>query len=462
MVANIASAAAQPAHRWFAAGLAVLLILSALLAWLGGTMALPILPAFQPMIVAAVMLSGAVTAYLLFGQFMLSGVAALALLAAAYQFNALMSGVHLLLLAGQPGGAAWTWHFWHFGQLLLLIGFALLQAVAPAATLPGRKHLVWPIGITLASVGVAAALALLAILGSPLWRSSDMLAPFAFAATLLGLLLFLAMTGARTLLQLWLAMALLASLLEAALTAVAPPFSLGWYCAGLDGLFAGASLLIAVGHEVTVLYGRLDDLNRRLEQLASIDRLSGLANRRLFDQRFSLEWRRAVRERAPISLAMIDIDWFKRFNDSYGHLQGDQCIRRVSALIAGLARRPSDLVARYGGEEFVVIMGGTDESGAALLAGRIAEAVQAERIPHATNEAAGIVTVSIGISTWRPRQGDHRSWLIEAADHALYAAKHAGRNRVLAGRCTPGVLPGALIAEIGAEEAEDPEIAGVG
>jgi len=190
--------------------------------------------------------------------------------------------------------------------------------------------------------------------------------------------------------------------------------------------------------------------------------LSRLANRRLFDQRFSLEWRRAIRERAPISLAMIDIDWFKRFNDTYGHLQGDQCIRRVSAVIGGLARRPSDLVARYGGEEFAVIMGGTDESGAALLAGRIADSIRAERIPHELNEATGTVTVSIGVSTWRPSQGDHRSWLIEAADHALYEAKHAGRNRVLAGRCTPGIVPGVLVAEIGEEEAEDPEIVGVG
>jgi diguanylate cyclase (GGDEF)-like protein len=478
MVANIASATATSTHRWFATALALLLLLSAAASVMVETLPLPVIPAFQPMIAAAVVLSGGVTAFLLFGQFVLSGVPSLALLSAAYLFVALMSAVYALIQEGvpsasheflaSPNSAVWIWYFWHFGQLSFLVAFAVVHARFPRSMLAERKGSLWPLGMVLATSSLAAALTLLATLGeaslpSLIGPAGIGLSYAAIVADCLGLAVFLAITASRTLLQLWLALALLAATLEAALLPHSPVFSLPWYWAGLNGLFAGASVLLVVCHEMTVLYGRLDELNRRLGQLASVDRLSGLPNRRQFDQRLTLEWRRALRDRAAISVAMIDIDWFKLFNDTYGHLQGDQCIRRVAAAIAACARRPADLAARYGGEEFAVIMAGSDETGAEQLAQRIAAAVRAEQIPHEKNAVTGIVTVSVGIATHRPRLGDHKSWLVEAADHALYEAKGTGRNRVVAGQCVPGIVPGVLASRLDDEEdGDDADAAGAG
>jgi diguanylate cyclase (GGDEF)-like protein len=472
MVANIASTAAAPAHRWVAAGMALLLLLIAVFA-ATEPISLPVIPAFQEMVAASVGLSGAVIAFLLFGQFMLSGVPSLALLAVCYLFGALMSVAYALIVQGMTpgasdfladsGSAVWLWSFRHVGQLVLLIAFAAVQVRFPGPVAVGRRNTAQSLSMVLATGLGVMALTLLATVGLPLLPAltgpiGEHLADFVLVTDLVGLGLFVAIARLRTLLQLWLALALLAAAIEALLLPQAPPFSLSWYWAGLNGLFAGAGILFVVCHEMTVLYGRLDELNGRLEQLASIDRLTNLANRRQFDQRLALEWRRARRDRAAISVAMIDIDWFKLFNDTYGHLQGDQCIRRVAAAIAGCARRPTDLAARYGGEEFAVIMA-TGEAEAEQLAQRIATAVRAERISHEKNAATGLVTVSIGVATYQPRLGDHRSWLVEAADNALYAAKEAGRDRVMTGKVVPGIVPGVLAERMG--DNEDPDETGM-
>jgi two-component system chemotaxis family response regulator WspR len=176
----------------------------------------------------------------------------------------------------------------------------------------------------------------------------------------------------------------------------------------------------------------LEAKNAFLERLTAIDGLTGTANRRRFDEALAAEWRRARRDGTELSLVLIDVDFFKMYNDHYGHLEGDDCLRKVaSALTAGL-HRPGDLVARYGGEEFVVILPGTDVVGAGIVAEALRAAVEALALPHARSAVGGCVTISLGSATLSPKDFDDSgdtTALIKGADRALYQAKRSGRNR---------------------------------
>jgi diguanylate cyclase (GGDEF)-like protein len=167
-----------------------------------------------------------------------------------------------------------------------------------------------------------------------------------------------------------------------------------------------------------------------LENLSSIDGLTGIANRRRFDERMDAEWRRARRGRFPISLALADIDFFKQYNDHYGHPAGDSCLRSVAGTMAGALRRPADLAARYGGEEFALLLPETGGAGALHLAEGLRTAVEALGIPHARSGIAGSVTVSIGLATFLPSADEDPAAVILMADKLLYHAKKSGRNRV--------------------------------
>ena len=167
-----------------------------------------------------------------------------------------------------------------------------------------------------------------------------------------------------------------------------------------------------------------------LQRLTTLDPLTGIDNRRRFDAYLSAEWGRAAREGQVLSLAMIDIDHFKPFNDRYGHAHGDRCLTRVAAALQASVLRPADLVARYGGEEFVCVLPDTDLAGAEQLAERMRAGVQALAIAHGTSSATGYVTISVGIAAVTPQTDDSANSLVEAADQALYEAKRSGRNRV--------------------------------
>ena len=173
----------------------------------------------------------------------------------------------------------------------------------------------------------------------------------------------------------------------------------------------------------------LHDTNARLTVLAALDGLTGIANRRSFDERLAQEWHRSARHRKPLALAMIDLDNFKQFNDLYGHLAGDQCLKAVAAALAKEVQRPEDFVARFGGEEFALLLPHTSAEGAHHVLQRLREAIYALGIEHIGN-SWGKVTVSIGYSAVTPTQGDGQSRLIQLADAALYQAKSVGRNRV--------------------------------
>lgn len=175
---------------------------------------------------------------------------------------------------------------------------------------------------------------------------------------------------------------------------------------------------------------QLLDTNLVLQRLIKSDGLTGLANRRYFDEYLEIEWSRALRDQNELALLMIDVDYFKAYNDQHGHVAGDQVLRRVGEALRASCTRASDLAARYGGEEFAVIMPGTAAGGARLQAEKIRREVEAMGIPHDLPKTGSAISVSIGIATIRPSpEGDPLS-LVVKADEGLYLAKHGGRNQV--------------------------------
>jgi diguanylate cyclase (GGDEF)-like protein len=172
----------------------------------------------------------------------------------------------------------------------------------------------------------------------------------------------------------------------------------------------------------------VDQANRATRMQALRDGLTGLANRRCFNETIEREFRRATRYGQALSLIMMDIDLFKTFNDQYGHPAGDACLRAVSTAVQDALRRPGDLAARYGGEEIAVLLPGTDVAGAVQIVEDMQAAIRSLAIPHAASPY-GVVTLSAGVASWRPGRRI-ASWasLVEAADAALYAAKARGRN----------------------------------
>ncbi|PWC46670.1 diguanylate cyclase [Azospirillum sp. TSA6c] len=167
-----------------------------------------------------------------------------------------------------------------------------------------------------------------------------------------------------------------------------------------------------------------------LRSLSFLDGLTGIANRRRFDDAMAREWRRCARSNLPLSLIILDVDHFKAYNDHYGHQAGDECLRMVAELLSDRAKRPSDLVARYGGEEFVCLLPETDGPGAVRVAEGFRTGVAECRIPHAQSPVIPYVTISLGVATVIPSADGSPEQLAEMADQLLYRAKRTGRNRV--------------------------------
>ncbi len=178
---------------------------------------------------------------------------------------------------------------------------------------------------------------------------------------------------------------------------------------------------------------QLLDTNLVLQRLMNSDGLTGLSNRRHFDEYLELEWRRAIREQSQLSMLMIDVDYFKPYNDNFGHLEGDEALRQVAKAIRNSCSRPSDLPARYGGEEFAMVLPNTSPGGARLLAEKLRQSVAGMNIPHIAPVPGSSLTVSIGVATMTPQVGMQSRQLILDADKGLYQAKNNGRNQVAAG-----------------------------
>ena len=172
-------------------------------------------------------------------------------------------------------------------------------------------------------------------------------------------------------------------------------------------------------------------LGQRLQQLSTTDSLTGIANRRYLEEKLASEWARGVRSQQQLALIMLDVDYFKDFNDAYGHQAGDECLRLVTGAIRVACRRPGDFCARYGGEEFVVVLPETSEDDALLIADEIRQRVMTLEMEHATSEF-GLVTVSLGVAAAVPAKDGSYENLLRLADMALYQSKASGRNQVTA------------------------------
>ncbi len=176
---------------------------------------------------------------------------------------------------------------------------------------------------------------------------------------------------------------------------------------------------------------RLRERNAELAETVHLDPLTGVYNRRRLDQFVATEFRRAQRGDDPLAVLMIDVDFFKGYNDHYGHQEGDLCLKRIATLLRENTQRVGDLVARYGGEEFIAVLPGTDAAGAAALAERLCQRVRDAHMPHAASRIADHVTISIGVACAHPQRTEKPDTLISAADFALYRAKATGRDRVV-------------------------------
>jgi diguanylate cyclase (GGDEF)-like protein len=174
----------------------------------------------------------------------------------------------------------------------------------------------------------------------------------------------------------------------------------------------------------------LVEANKKLKDLLSMDTLTGIFNRRGFEQFLRLEWRRSEREGIPLSIILIDIDFFKEYNDKHGHLPGDACLKKVSNCLLAAIKRPMDLLARYGGEEFIVILPNTEAGGALNMAEAMRQSVEALNIIHGKSIVSPYITISLGVSTIIPARKSSQKEFINSADQALYRAKQGGRNKV--------------------------------
>jgi diguanylate cyclase (GGDEF)-like protein/PAS domain S-box-containing protein len=192
-------------------------------------------------------------------------------------------------------------------------------------------------------------------------------------------------------------------------------------------------------NHVEMILLAIEDITERkkaeeqLKLLASMDGLTGIANRRHLDNTLDLEWRRAMRSAKPLSLIIIDVDYFKNYNDVYGHLAGDSCLQKIAHTIRDSLRRAGNFVARYGGEEFVVILPDTNAEGAYLFAESLRKKIEDLNIEHKDSKAGKNVTISLGVCTTEPKKDSTQDNFISLADKALYKAKQGGRNRAVTG-----------------------------
>ncbi|HEV8689591.1 MAG TPA: sensor domain-containing diguanylate cyclase [Ideonella sp.] len=417
---------------------------------------LPKVWAFIPAYESALIVNDLVTAALLAGQFMIGRTQALRVLLCGYLFTGLMASAHLLsfpalfapagLLGGDTQTTAWLYMFWHAGFPLVVLAYT--RWPGEVARDHGTRR---ALGAGMAAAA-AAALALVLLTTTearrllPAIMDGNRYTPAMIGVVsvvwLLSLVALVELWRRRSpsVLDWWLRVVMCAWLCDIALSAVfnAGRFDLGFYAGRVYGLLAASFVLIVLLVENGWLYARLLDTASELQRLMSANALTGIANRRAFDEALEREWRRAQRGRAPLALLMVDVDHFKQFNDFYGHVAGDDCLRQLATVLARMAQRAGEMAARYGGEEFVVLLPGIDADEAARMAQRICQAVTQLDIAHAQSPTAQRVTVSIGAACVCP--GVERealanpTSLIQRADAALYAAKLEGRNRARVAR----------------------------
>jgi diguanylate cyclase (GGDEF)-like protein len=389
-------------------------------------------------------------AVLLWAQARVTLSAPLVVLAACYGATAAIMVPYLLLYHGMfpvlardidadPQASSWLWFAWH-----------ALFAAAPMAYLVARRAL------GRADRGmferlerralIAMVVVALVLIVPSVWDAA--LPPFiehsartvvAWACSAIVLALSVAaitmlyvQNRFRSILDVWLAIAGLCMIADVTLAICgAVPFSFGWYISRVYIVIASSTVLVALLIQTATVYAQLAQTADRLRDESLTDSLTGLSNRRAFDERLSQALADGARMSRGAAMLMIDVDNFKMFNDTYGHLGGDECLRDLAATVRGCISRTRDMVARFGGEEFAVVMAETDMRGALIVAERIRSAVEGMGIPQPREAQHRAVTVSIGATGIDDAAGMTPEAFIEQADRALYAAKETGRNKVV-------------------------------
>ncbi len=405
---------------------------------------------YMPATVAVTSFAKGLAALIFLLQFRRTGRWGLALISVAFLFSAVAAAVQLMLFPGvfSPSGwfgasaqsSPWMWVFAHVGFLVPVFMAAFAVPWAPAAH---SRRAVIAVGCVLLSLAATALLLLLAtrfvhqmpdLLSGTRYKNLGQ-GPAGICVWLSGWVTLIALwwgTRLRNRLQIWVAANVLTYLCETSLVlAAVSRFSVGWYFSGLMNLLATALLVIALVVELDDLYGSANAANDELHELSIRDSLTGAFVRRYLNEQLSIETGRARRLNQPLSILLIDVDLFKSYNDRFGHQAGDDCLVKVCNAAQRHLRRHGDFLARYGGEEFAVVLPNTGLAAAETVANRILGEVAALRIyPRSMDEPAP-VTVSIGVGSIDPESKMDERSVIEAADVALYAAKHAGRNRVV-------------------------------
>ncbi|ABC34169.1 sensor domain-containing diguanylate cyclase [Burkholderia thailandensis] len=430
------------------AGTFALLTLAALAATApNANLTLPAIGPFLPMSALTVFSTSLIAAFLLGAQFTIMRRPVLGTLAGTYAFVATTAALQLLaypgvfsttgLLGARRYSAAWIWMLWHGGFPLLVV-LAMLTRYRLAKRLDRTRHVgLWLAALAGAPVAAGIALGFVALyvdLPKPFTPSLDNTLPAANPAAIavwainLGAIVAAPFIGRmRTMLDIWLVVVLLACFADTSLNLLSTArFSAGWYVARLFGMFTPGILVCVLVWEVTMLYRRLYDAHASLVRTASHDALTMVYNRSYFNEQFERAFDYVRRHNLPIALVMVDVDHFKQYNDTFGHLQGDTCLAAVAAALSGVASRAADFVARYGGEEFAVVLPGTDERGAAAIAEQARQSV--ERLRIAADTSPGYVTVSAGYAATSGNPFETPGALVAAADAALYRAKMLGRN----------------------------------
>lgn len=431
------------------ASLGVLLMIASLFAIAYGRLPLSESYGYLGFYAATTFICEAFTAILLFSQFRNSGQFTFALMSIAYGWVALMAPFQIALLtntfsnvpvvSSTPDEAAWLWTFWHLGFPIIIALAMALDGGDPVAT---RHFKRWAV-FMYAAATVLALYCIFAVtfnwmdfpkLISEQTRYSSALSlivgPLVIMCNLIALCVVVIKGKFANAVYSWLALAMLAATCESIVVIYSGErFSLGWYAARGLNMVSSLAVITALLLETVHLHQTVVLQNRSLKRMATTDGLSGLANRRAFDERIVQEIKRSKRERQPLGLILLDIDHFKRFNDTYGHLNGDLCIKFVSRWLSQFAPRSTDMCARFGGEEFAILLPNTNEADAVELAHQIRRKLSHQSLELDNGEHV-IVTASFGVATLIATSEDDSNELIKIADEALYSAKREGRNRV--------------------------------
>jgi diguanylate cyclase (GGDEF)-like protein len=447
---DLGESPALPADRRRATAVAIVLVLFAGL--VAPVVAQPLFSSYPIFaIVIALSISAiAVTAALLWAQARVTRSAPLAVLALGYALTAIVMLPYMLFYRGlwpqliqwvsadvQTSG--WFWVEWHLLFVCTVIAYYLVRRreadqmnEEAFRRLCGR--LLW-LGAALLAVTMPP---LIWIDGLPALSVNGRITPlFEFISVVLslgalGAIVLAYRTGRfRTVLDLWLAVTALSIFADVTLQHFSHQFTIGWYASRISILLAANAVLWVLLFQTATLYGQLIVTAERLRNESLTDVLTGLANRRAFEQRSIEIMRDCARATRPIALLMIDVDHFKVYNDTYGHQAGDDCLRAVGATLLHNASRARDVVARIGGEEMAVIMPEVDLAGALVVAERMRAAIAAAAIPQGPQAAHPMVTISIGATATRDPSRTSVEDLVSAADRALYHAKESGRNRVV-------------------------------